>query len=71
MFQVLVNEQEKQLLSCQDRRQNGTCRCIERYVLSDLEQEKQVERLRFLLQVSCRPRIIKFVKLLRVISILN
>ena len=47
-----MDEQEKQLLSCQDRRQNGTCRCIERYVLSDLEQEKQVERLRFLLQVS-------------------
>ena len=49
-FQHGVDDQEQQLLSCQDRRQNGTCRCIERYILGDHIENKQKSRLDHLLQ---------------------
>ena len=32
LFQSGVTQVEQTLLNCRDRRQNGTCRCIERYI---------------------------------------
>lgn len=49
-------------MSCQDRRQNGTCRCIERYIMSDQAQDKQMARLRHLLEKSRHAERLKFEK---------
>jgi len=57
-----ANEQEQVLMSCQDRRQNGTCRCIERYIMSDQAQDKQMVRLRHLLEKSRQAERLKFEK---------